>query len=59
MTQGGPGDTTRTIPIYMILTAFDFGEFGYAACMGIILTVVVIFCTLITTRIFGGEDYEF
>jgi len=59
MTQGGPGDITRTIPINMINTAFNFGEFGYAASMGVVLSLVVVVSILVTTKFFGGDIYEF
>ena len=59
MTQGGPGDLTRTIPINMINTAFNYGEFGYAASMGVVLSLVVVLSIFITTKLFGGDTHEF
>lgn len=59
MTQGGPGTLTTTVPITMVKRAFSFGYFGEAASLGIILTVVVAVCIILTRVIFRGEDYEY
>lgn len=59
MTQGGPGTLTYTTPIHMTKTAFTFGDFGYAASMGVEFTIVVILFILITKRLLKGESYEF
>ena len=59
MTQGGPGDLTTTVPIVMTKVAFQYGKFGSAASMGVILAVVVIVCIMIVNKILRGEDYEY
>lgn len=59
MTRGGPGTATYTVPIDMTNTAFTFGEFGYAATMGVILTAVVILCIYLANKFIGGEHYEY
>ena len=59
MTGGGPGNISKTIPIYMVDTAFTNSEFGYAATMGVILTVIILIIIALTNKFMGGEQYEF
>lgn len=59
MTQGGPGNLTTTVPIYMTKTAFNFGKFGNAAAVSVIFTVIVAVSILIVRRMLKGEEYEF
>jgi raffinose/stachyose/melibiose transport system permease protein len=59
MTGGGPGTTSYVIPINMVKTAFSFGEFGYSAAMGIVLTVAVFLIVSAVRKVLGGETYEY
>ncbi len=59
MTRGGPGNISMTVPIYMVDTAFTYAEFGYAASMGVIITLVIVGFTALTNRLLGGEQYEY
>jgi raffinose/stachyose/melibiose transport system permease protein len=59
MTHGGPGTTTYVVPINMMKNAFNFGDFGYAAAQGIIVTALVILIVIVVRRIFRGESYEY
>lgn len=59
MTQGGPGDLTTTVPIVMTKTAFTFGDFGNAAALGVVFTVVVAISIIIVRRVLRSEEYEF
>jgi len=59
MTQGGPGDLTYTIPINMTKVAFTYGNFGSAAAMGGIFTVVVIASIVLVRWMLRGEEYEY
>ncbi len=58
MTQGGPGNLTATVPIIMTKYAFNFGYFGKAAAMGVLFTIIVALCIIITRRMLRGESYE-
>ena len=58
LTGGGPSDITRTIPINMVYYSFNYGEFGYAASMGVVLSLVVMASLLLVLSIFGGKQYE-
>lgn len=59
LTSGGPGTMSHTIPIYMVKTAFNFSEFGYAAAMGMLLALVVMIIIALVNRILAGEKYEY
>jgi raffinose/stachyose/melibiose transport system permease protein len=59
MTRGGPGDVSKTAPIRMIEAAFSFGQFGYAASIGVILTIIVGLCVAGSRWLFHGEAYEY
>jgi multiple sugar transport system permease protein len=45
LTQGGPGDATRSMSIYIVEEAFDSFEIGYAASVAVIMTVVILAIT--------------
>ncbi len=59
LTRGGPGNISMTVPIYMTDTAFTFAEFGYAATMGVGITLVIMSTIALTNRLLGGETYEY
>lgn len=59
MTGGGPGTISKTIPLQMIDTAFNYNEYGLSAAMGFTLTVVVAGFIWIANRVLGGESYEY
>lgn len=59
LTRGGPGNISMTVPIYMTDTAFTFGEFGYAATMGVGITAVIIASIALAGRLLQGESHEF
>ena len=59
MTGGGPGTISYVVPINMVKTAFNFGDFGYAAAQGVIITVIVILSVVLMNRVFKGEKYEY
>lgn len=59
MTRGGPGSLTTTVPIEMIRRSFTYNEFGYAAAMGCVLTLVVLLLIFVTNKLLGGETYEY
>ncbi len=59
MTQGGPADLTATIPLVMKKTAFTFGNFGSAAAMGLIFTIIVALSILLVRCLLRGDTYEY
>jgi multiple sugar transport system permease protein len=42
MTGGGPGYATYTVPLYAFLKAYSGMEFGYAAALSLIMTVMLL-----------------
>lgn len=59
MTRGGPGDVSETAPIRMITVGFSFSQFGYAAAMGVVLTILVSVCIGTARQVFRGGAYEY
>lgn len=50
MTDGGPGDATRTIVYYIYDTGFRFFHFGYASTLSMVLFLILVVLTLIQVR---------
>ncbi len=46
MTQGGPGDATRTLSLYIYDMGFKFLELGYAGTLSVILFAIILALTL-------------
>lgn len=59
MTQGGPANLSMTAPIMMIKTGFSYNQYGYAAAIGIICTVLIGICIIIARSVLRGENYEY
>ena len=51
LTQGGPGDATRTIVYYLYQNAFQFFEVGYGSAVAIILLVLLLLLTFVQFRV--------
>jgi multiple sugar transport system permease protein len=47
LTQGGPGDATRSMSIYIVEEAFDSFEIGYASSVAVVMTAVILVITVI------------
>jgi len=47
LTQGGPGDATRSMSIHIVEEAFGSFEIGYAASVSVIMTLVILIITSI------------
>ena len=45
LTRGGPGDSTRSMSLYIVEEAFDSFEIGYAASVAVIMTLVILLIT--------------
>ena len=50
LTNGGPGQSTTPLTLYMFNNAFSYGEYGYASA---IATALALMCLLITLGAFG------
>ncbi len=51
LTQGGPGDASRPIVMYMYETGFQALKMGYASAVAVMLFVVVMLLTLMQMRV--------
>lgn len=47
LTQGGPGDSTRSMSILIVEEAFGSFEIGYAASIAVVMTLVILVITAI------------
>lgn len=51
LTNGGPGDATRTIVMYIYEQGFRFFDMGYAATIALSLFVIILILTIIQFRL--------
>jgi multiple sugar transport system permease protein len=51
LTHGGPGNATELISIYGYDTFFQFQQYGYAAAMLLMVSLVVIACAILAIRL--------
>lgn len=56
LTQGGPGNTTETLPMYIHTTAFVDMEWGYGSALGVILFIVIFIISLIYVKLLYDSD---
>jgi raffinose/stachyose/melibiose transport system permease protein len=49
LTNGGPGNTTTPLTLYMFNTAFSYGDYGYGSTIALLLTAL---CLAVTLAIF-------
>ena len=50
LTNGGPGNTTTPLTLYMFQTSFSYGEYGYGSTIALVLTVLCLGVTLLIFR---------
>jgi multiple sugar transport system permease protein len=55
LTGGGPGDSTRSLSIYLVDEAFGSFELGYAAAVSVIMMILVLIITII--QIIGSRRW--
>lgn len=55
-TDGGPGDETQVMALYMVNTAFGANQAGYGTAIAVLLAVLTLGGSLLVMRAFGGED---
>ena len=55
LTAGGPGYSTRLLPLHMYLTGFKANDMGAASALAVILVVVGLLLALLLQRV-GGRD---
>jgi multiple sugar transport system permease protein/raffinose/stachyose/melibiose transport system permease protein len=55
LTNGGPGNSTTPLTLYMFQTSFAYGEYGYGATIALLLTVI---CLIVTVGLFRWSRTE-
>jgi raffinose/stachyose/melibiose transport system permease protein len=55
LTGGGPGYSTRLLPLHMYLTGFKANDMGAASALGVILVVIGIALAMVLQRL-GGKN---
>jgi len=55
MTQGGPGDTTNVISIFVFKHAFEYFEFEFASGAGVSMAVVLMILGYLYMKLLGEE----
>jgi raffinose/stachyose/melibiose transport system permease protein len=58
MTQGGPGDKTRILPLDMYLTGFKAFQMGPASAIAVLLVVVGLALSLGLNKMSGAQNME-
>jgi len=49
LTNGGPGNATTPLTVYMFQTSFSYGDYGYGSTIALMLTIL---CLVVTVMIF-------
>ncbi|HWV23119.1 MAG TPA: sugar ABC transporter permease [Thermomicrobiales bacterium] len=55
-TDGGPGDRTQVMALYMINTAFGSRQAGYGTAIAVLLAVITLVGSMLVLRLFGDDD---
>jgi raffinose/stachyose/melibiose transport system permease protein len=55
-TDGGPGDKTSVLALYMINSAFGSTRAGYGTAIAVFLAAVTLVLSLLVLRLFGDRD---
>lgn len=56
MTQGGPGNESKTVLIYLYQTAWSFFRMGYASAMAVSLAIIMIVITLLQFALLRNRE---
>ena len=58
LTNGGPGDASRSISMYIYNTAYNYNSFGYASALSLVLLAIVLVITLIQFKGSSWVNYD-
>ncbi|MFI0240466.1 carbohydrate ABC transporter permease [Streptomyces sp. NPDC016845] len=50
LTNGGPGNSTSPLTLYMFQTSFTYSDYGYGSTIALLLTIVCLMVTLVVFR---------
>ena len=57
-TNGGPGDLTLNLPLYLYKTSLKESNYGYANMMGVVLIITGVFCVFFINKIFKMNEAD-
>lgn len=57
-TEGGPGDLTQFIAVYLYQKAFRYSEYGYGNAISVIFVILAVFLTVFIQRIFSERSAQ-
>jgi raffinose/stachyose/melibiose transport system permease protein len=58
-TNGGPGDTTLNLPLYLYKTSMTDNNYGYANMMGVVLIIAGIIAVYAINRLFRMNEADY
>ena len=58
-TNGGPGDTTLNLPLYLYKTSLTDNNYGYANMMGVLLIILGIFAVFSINKLFRMNESDY
>ena len=59
MTQGGPGESTSVLGVYLYRNAFIYTHFGYASAVAVVMTIIIFTLSMLYQRYISPEAIEF
>ena len=59
MTQGGPGEATNVLGVYLYRNAFVYTYFGYGSAIAVVMTAIVFTISMLYRRYIKVEAIEF
>lgn len=51
-TEGGPGNSTQFIAVYLYLRAFKYAEYGYGNAISVLFVIIAVLLTVVIQRVF-------
>jgi raffinose/stachyose/melibiose transport system permease protein len=58
-TNGGPGDATQFVAVYLYNQAFSASRYGYANAISILFILVCLIVTFIANKLFRSDNTEY
>ncbi|MBU5333176.1 sugar ABC transporter permease [Anaerocolumna aminovalerica] len=58
-TNGGPGNTTLNLPLYLYKTSLTDNNYGYANMMGVLLIILGIFAVFVINKLFRMNESDY
>ena len=59
MTQGGPGEATSVLGVYLYKNAFVYTHFGYSSAIAVVMTVIIFGLSMVYQHYVDPEAIEF